>query len=165
METLVRTDRLIIRSWSVLDIEPYSAIVEDPEVMRFIGNGLPRDRAYAEEFVLRMIALFEERGWIRFAVEHAESGEFMGFCGFEMNGDVLDFGWRYARKFWGAGYGGEAALAVLSLGRTRYGLTGIESMSYQENVGSVKIFEKMGMRYLRESELDGKKVVHYGFPS
>lgn len=167
MEILARTDRLILRTWSETDIEPYAKMVADPEVMKHIGDGSVRDRAYAEEFVHRMMKLSGERGWIRFAVEHLETGEFMGFCGFDISGtggdSVLDFGWRYARKFWGAGYGGEAVLAALEVGRNRFALTDIESMSYPENIGSIKLFEKMGMNFLRESEEHGRKIVHYGF--
>lgn len=167
MEILARTKRLTIRSWDETDIETYAAMVADPEVMKHIGEGQPRGRDYAEEFVHRMMELFEKRGWIRFAVEHAESGELMGFCGFETageSGDVQDFGWRFARKFWGAGYGTEAVLCVLELGRSRYDLPMIESKSYPENIGSMKLFEKMGMSFLRESEEFGRRIVHYGFP-
>jgi RimJ/RimL family protein N-acetyltransferase len=101
---------------------------------------------------------------MRFAVELKKTGELVGFCGFDVNDGTLDFGWRYARKFWGGGIGGEAALAALELGRSRFGLKGIEARSFSENVGSVKIFHKLGMSFLRESEERGKHVVHYGYP-
>jgi len=167
MEIIKHTDRLIIRSWKEADIEPYAAMVADSEVMKHIGDGRPRSRDYAVDFVNRMMVLYDERGWIRFAIEHAESGELMGFCGFDSiaeSGGVQDFGWRFARKFWGAGFGSEAVLSVLELGRGRYGLKNIESMSYPENIGSIKLFEKMGMTFLRESEEHSRRVVHYGFP-
>ena len=165
MEILAITERLLLRNWSEKDIDPYACIVSDPEVMKYIGDGKPRTREYAEKYVREMMAHQDGRGWMRFAVEHRETGELMGFCGFEVDGNAQDFGWRYARKFWGAGYGGEAALAALELGRERFGLTGIESKSFSENVGSVKIFDKLGMSFLRESFVDGRHVVHYGYPS
>ena len=167
MDILAHTERLIIRSWKETDIEPYAAIVADPEVMKHIGDGRPRGRDYAVDFVNRMMDLYDERGWIRFAIEHAESGELMGFCGFDSTDEPdgeQDFGWRFARKFWGAGFGSEAVLSVLDLGRSRYNLKNIESKSYPDNIGSIKLFEKMGMKFLRESEEHGRRVVHYGFP-
>lgn len=164
MALRVETPRLIIRNWTEDDIDPYAEMVSDPIVMRFIGNGQPRDRAYAEEFVRRMIQVHEERGWIRFAVEHRESGAFLGFCGFELEDEVIDYGWRYSRKFWGSGYGSEAGLAVLKMGLEQFDLKPIESKSYLDNVGSVVIMKKMGMSFLRESMENGKPVVHYGFP-
>ena len=164
MEILATTDRLHLRNWTTDDIDAYAEMVADPEVMKFIGEGVPRGRDYAEEFVRQMIAHQESRGWMRFAVEIRESGELAGFCGFDDKDGRLDFGWRYARQFWGRGYGGEAALAALDLGRDRFGLRGIESMSYPENIGSMRIFEKLGMSYLRTSEVFGREVVHYGYP-
>lgn len=165
MENLrLETDRLIIRNWRESDIEPYAELSADAEVMTYIGDGLPRDMEYARTFVHQMMTLYEERGWIRFAVEHKDSGDFMGFCGYELVDEVLDYGWRYVRKYWGGGYGSEAAIAVLELGRNRYGLKNIQSKSYPENVGSVRIMEKMGLSFLRESTENGRRVVYYGFP-
>ncbi len=164
MSLRLQTARLLVRTWTEADIAPYAALSADPEVMRYIGDGKPRSLAYATDFVHRMMNLYEERGWIRFAVEHMETRRFMGFCGFEeTDSGVIDFGWRYSREFWGGGYGSEAAIAVLRLGLDRYHLERIESMSYAENAGSVRIMEKMGMHLLRESEENGRKVVHFGF--
>lgn len=165
MEDLrLETDRLIIRNWKESDIEPYAELSADLEVMTFIGDGKARTTDYARTFVHQMMTLYEERGWIRFAVEHKESGDFMGFCGFELIDGVLDYGWRYARKYWGGGYGSEAAIAVLELGRSRFSLKNIQSKSYTENAGSVRIMEKMGLSFLHESTENGRRVVHYGFP-
>ena len=163
-ELHVETERLIIRNWRTSDIESYAEIVADPEVMRYIGDGQPRTIDYATSFVGSMIRLFEERGWIRFAVELKETGELMGFCGYDLQDGVLDFGWRYARTFWGGGYGTEAAIAVLEIGRNRFGLKNIQAKSFPENAGSVRIMEKMGMSFLFEPTENGRRVVHYGVP-
>ena len=94
----LETERLIIRNWRASDVKPYAAIVADPEVMKYIGDGKPRTYESAEVFVANMMQLYEERGWIRFAVELKERREFIGFCGFELLEGVLDYGWRYARR-------------------------------------------------------------------
>jgi len=164
MKILAKTERLILRNWTEIDIDAYARIVADPEVMKYIGKGQPRDRVYAEKFVLRMIRHQENQGWMRFAVGLVRTGDLVGFCGFEIADGVIDFGWRYARNCWGKGYGGEAALAARDLGRGWFHLKGIESKSFSENAGSIKIFHRLGMTFLRESQEGGKRVVHYGFP-
>ena len=83
MTTHVRTERLVLRDWSLDDVDAYAAIIADPEVMRFIGDGKPRDRSQAEAFVRTMMSHQDTRGWMRFAVEHAVSGRLMGFSGFD----------------------------------------------------------------------------------
>lgn len=68
MTVHARTERLILRDWCSDDVDAYAAIVADPDVMRFIGDGLPRDRSHAEAFVVSMMAHQSSRGWMRFAV-------------------------------------------------------------------------------------------------
>lgn len=164
MTTHVRTERLVLRDWSLDDVDAYAAIVADPEVMRFIGNGRPRDRSHAEAFVRTMMSHQETRGWMRFAIEHVASGRLMGFSGFDDKDGYLDFGWRLGRDFWGGGFGFEACSAALWVGRTAFGLTGIRAQSYPENAGSIRIMEKMGMTYVSEKQVDGRRLVVYGFP-
>jgi len=159
-----RTERLLLRDWSPDDVDAYAAIVADPLVMQHIGNGQPRDRAHAEAFVAEQMGYQQTRGWMRFAIEHAESGELMGFSGYDDKSGRLDFGWRLARPFWGAGFGFEASAAALWVGQNTFGLTHITAQSYPENAGSVRIMEKMGLSFIGSGEYDGKSLVVYGFP-
>lgn len=165
MKIHARTERLILRDWSLEDIAAYAAIIADPEVMRYIGNGMPRDRGQAEDFVRAMMHHQVERGWMRFAVEHAETGTLLGFSGFDDKNGPLDFGWRLGREFWGGGFGFEASAAALWVGRNTFGLTKITAQSFPENVGSVRIMEKMGMSLIGQREEQGKPVVVFGFPA
>lgn len=165
MKIHARTERLILRDWSLDDVDAYAAIIADPEVMRYIGDGQVRDRGQAEEFVRTMMRHQAERGWMRFAVEYAETGALLGFSGFDDNNGPLDFGWRLGRSFWGGGYGFEASAAALWVGKNTFGLTKITAQSYSENVGSVRIMEKMGMSMIGQREENGKPIVVYGFAS
>lgn len=164
MTVHARTERLILRDWTPDDVEPYAAIVADPDVMQHIGDGKPRDRKHAEEFVATMMGYQRTRGWMRFAVEHVDTGAFMGFSGFSNKNGPMDFGWRLAREFWGGGYGYEASAAALWVGQNTFGLKQIIAQSYPENAGSIRIMEKMGMSLLGTGEAFGRALVIYGFP-
>ncbi len=163
MKIHAQTERLTLREWSLDDIDEYAEIIGDAEVMKYIGNGQPRPRSSAEEFVKTMIGHQESRGWNRFAVEHTNTGELVGFSGLDDQEGVLDFGWRLHRKFWGAGYGYEASAAALWVARNSFSLTKITSQSFPENVGSIRIMQKMGMVQISEGEYEGKPLVIYGF--
>ena len=89
----------------------------------------------------------------------------MGFCGLDDKIGRLDFGWRYSKDFWGAGYGYEAAAAALWVSQNTFSLTHITSQSYPENVGSIRIMEKMGMVQIGEGAEFGRPLVVYGFES
>lgn len=164
MKIHARTERLLLRNWSPDDLAPYTAIVTDPVVMQHIGNGLPRTAAYAASFVEDQLRYQTTRGWMRFAVEHAADGRFMGFCGFDSVSGRIDFGWRYAPDFWSSGFGFEAAGAALYVGQHTFKLTRITCQSYLENPGSIRIMQKMGMKEIGMDEAYGRPLVVYGFP-
>jgi|AP95_1055475.scaffolds.fasta_scaffold00715_7 RimJ/RimL family protein N-acetyltransferase len=165
MKIHARTERLILREWDASDLDAFAEIISDPEVMTHIGNGEVRPRSSAEEFIQRVLEHQSTRGWTRFAVEHVESGDLMGFSGLDDKIGRIDFGWRLAKRFWGVGYGYEASAVALWVAQNTFSLTHITSQSYPENVGSVRIIEKLGMVRIGETE-EFSKVVHiYGFES
>jgi RimJ/RimL family protein N-acetyltransferase len=157
----IETPRLALRSWTLNDVAPYARIVADPEVMRHVGTGAVQSPRQAEEFVRRMRALEASRGWILWAVELMQSCELAGFCGYGTLDGRLDFGWRLARKFWGQGFGTEAAAAALQHGVARYGLTDIRAVAYEKNRGSIRIMEKIGMNFESAATRHGRPVVIY----
>lgn len=164
MKIHARTERLVLRDWTPGDVEPYAALAADPDVMQYIGNGQPRSREYAEDFVAEQIHHQKTRGWMRFVVEEAASGLFAGFCGLDDKTGRLDFGWRYAKAFWGRGYGFEAAAAALYVAQNAFGLTRITCQSVLDNPGSIRIMQKMGMSEIGTYVAYGEAVVVYGFP-
>ena len=165
MKIHARTERLILRDWDISDLDDYAKIIADPEVMAHIGDGKPRPRSNAESFIATALSHQATRGWTRFAVEHVQTGSLMGFCGLDDKIGRLDFGWRYSKDFWGAGYGYEAAAAALWVSQNTFSLTHITSQYYPENVGSIRIMEKMGMVQICEGAEFGRPLVVYGFES
>jgi RimJ/RimL family protein N-acetyltransferase len=140
------TDRLIIRQWTEDDIPKYADLVSDPEVMKYIGDGTPRDYEKAKSEVEKFTRRINKWGWSRFAVQEVCTGEFIGYCGFSIEReDDIDFGWRYNKHAWGKGYGTEAAAELLSIGMDVFNFQEIVSVSFEDNVGSVKIMKNIGM--------------------
>lgn len=159
----LETRRLVLRSWTEDDVEPYARIVADPEVMRFIGDGATHTCEQARRFIRTMMTDEQERGWIRWAVAHKQTSELMGFCGFGVIEEQLDFGWRYAQKFWGQGFGTEAARAALHYGVATYGWQEIQAVAYTANPASLRIMEKIGMRWDRFGTLHNQEVAYYSW--
>ena len=157
----LETDRLILRGWTDDDLDPYARIVADPEVMKFIGDGRVQGRDQAEKFIQAMRAYEQGRGWHLWAVERKADGQLLGYCGYGLLDDQLDFGWRLGREFWGQGYGTEAARAALDYGVAAYGFTEIRSVAYAENRASIRIMEKLGLRREGAGMRHGKALVYY----
>jgi RimJ/RimL family protein N-acetyltransferase len=157
----IETSRLTIRSFRETDIAGYAAIVADPEVTRFLAGGSPHSYDQAAAYVRECIESEAREGFARYAVLLGETGELIGFCGFKRRGEDIDFGWRYAREAWGQGYATEAAAAVLDHGANTLGLSRIVAQSATENVGSVRVMEKIGLRFEGFAEVRGRRMVRY----
>ncbi|MCZ6703837.1 MAG: GNAT family N-acetyltransferase [Ignavibacteria bacterium] len=159
--TLAETDRLIIRDWTIDDIAGYSQIVSDPEVMKFIGKGKTQTYQEAKTYIKNCIKSMVQKGWTRFAIEIKETNELVGFCGFAYYNNELDFGWRYAKRFWNKGYATEAAQAVLDLGIKKFKFPRIVCIAYSENKASIRIIEKIGMEFEKNITLNNREVIQY----
>jgi hypothetical protein len=56
----VETERLILRHFTMDDVDHIAAQDGDPEVMRYVADGLPKTRRDAEEGVARVLLNYEK---------------------------------------------------------------------------------------------------------
>jgi RimJ/RimL family protein N-acetyltransferase len=91
------------------------------------------------------------------------SGEMIGFCGVGFWRDAPDpeIGWWLARRFWGRGLATEAARTVLRDAFERVRLERIISVARPENVASIRIMEKLGLKLDCEFENEGMRLVRH----
>ena len=148
MSEQLRTDRLLLRAWRESDLAPWAAMNADPEVREHLGELLTAEQSAAS--VASFQADLDRRGWGWWAVEVADTGEFIGFAGLDPVEDDMPFtgveaGWRLARPAWGHGYATEAARAVLDLGFTRLGLAEILAVTTAANLRSQAVMRRLGM--------------------
>lgn len=148
------TDRLMIRSLCPDDVPEFLDMVADPEVMRYLGG--PMDLERARGYIPDCIERDRATGISRYAVTRADDGLFLGFCGFkalqgEDAGDQVppgdpwvDFGWTYRQSAWRQGFGTEAARAIYDYGKGVLKLENVEIRTHRDNVGSLKIIERLG---------------------
>ena len=155
------TSRLIVRSFQLEDSTEYARIAQDPEVMRYLGG--PLDSRASVDYVSDCIERDQSTGISRYAVLQKADNTFIGFCGFKALSEDLgnqvpphtpwvDFGWRYRQSVWRQGYGFEAASAVYSYGKRTLGLANIEARAHRDNLGSLRIIEKLGFVWLNDYE-------------
>jgi RimJ/RimL family protein N-acetyltransferase len=161
---IIETDRLTIRSFRESDIPEYAAIVADPKVTEFLGDGSPHSYEQATAYVQGCTRSEAKDGIARYAIIIRETGQLIGFCGFKRMANYIDFGWRYASRAWGNGYATEAARAVLDYGVNTLKLSGIVAESAVENVGSVRVIQKIGMQFEAFGKVRGRKTVRYRQP-
>lgn len=143
------TPRLLLRSWTDADAEPFAAMNSDPRVMEFFPA--PLDRAQSDALLALVRAEIEERGYGPYAVEERASGKLLGFTGLSVPTfdapfmPAVEMGWRLARTAWGQGYATEAARAVRDHAFTGLGLDEVVAFTAEWNQPSRRVMEKIGM--------------------
>lgn len=147
----LRTERLVLRRWRDEDRAPFAALNADPEVMRHYPA--PLSRAESDAFVDRIDACFADRGFGLWAVDPGGTGTCVGYVGLWpvpaalAVAPAVEVGWRLAASAWGRGYAPEAARAVLADGFARLGLDEVVSFTWEGNMASRRVMEKVGMAH------------------
>ena len=150
------TERLLLRPLQLADARGLFELDSDPAVHRYLGGiGGPRPTSLADsEATIRFIqAQYLAAGIGRWAVALRATGEFMGWAGLKLvdgpiNGqhDFYDIGYRFIPRYWGQGYGYEAAQAWLTHGFATLRLPRICAYADVANSGSCRILTKIGLQ-------------------
>jgi RimJ/RimL family protein N-acetyltransferase len=146
---ILETDRLVLRTWRLSDVDAMAAIDQDPKVCQYlpaIGT-----RAATATGVQRIIHHYKEHGFCLYAVELKENSELIGFLGLSIPSfqahftPAVEVGWRLASQHWNKGYATEGAKAVLKYGFLTLNLDEIVSFTVVNNQASRRIMEKIGL--------------------
>lgn len=152
---IAETDRLILREFTIDDALHFFELNNDPEVVKHTGDKAFNSINEAEEF-LKNYTHYLEHGFGRWAVIGKENHVFLGWCGLKSNEEgYVDIGFRFFREFWGNGYASEAAKKSVELGFQKFGLNEIIGRTAQQNLGSIKVLEKIGMSHFKKGECHG----------
>jgi len=136
-----------MRQWKDEDIESFAEMNADLEVMRFLPK--PLTRAESAEFMARLCARIDERGWGLWAVE--VDGICAGFTGLAVPPfsahftPCVEIGWRFRREYWGLSIAYSAALAAEAFAFDKLKLPELISFTTAGNARSRRLMERLGL--------------------
>lgn len=158
------TDRLLLRALREEDLDAYAAIMVDPEVTRYLGDGRPLSRVDAWRQMALFLGHWQLRGYGHWAVEERGTRTLVGRVGlFEPEGwPGFELGWTLGRPFWGRGYATEAARAALRYAFSELGREHVISLIHPDNHPSIRVAERLGESREGEADLYGRTVLVYG---
>lgn len=144
--------RLSLRRFGFDDAPCVVELLNQPSFIRNIGDRGVRDAADAHRYLRDgPMAMYDKFGFGLWHASRRADGVFVGMCGL-LKRDVLpdvDVGYAFLPEHWGLGYASEAAGACLELGARRFGLKRIIGVVSDHNVASIRVLEKIGMRFDR----------------
>lgn len=157
MDVIIETDRLLLRRFTEDDASLLYELNFDPEVIRYTHDPLTDVEEARKVLAEVILPQYISYGHGRWAVHLTSSLEFMGWCGLKYLSEKndVDLGYRFMKKFWGKGYATEAALACIHYGFATLNLHRIVGRALPRNLGSIRVLEKCGMKYLHQEFMHG----------
>ncbi|MFI0720719.1 GNAT family N-acetyltransferase [Streptomyces sp. NPDC021224] len=143
----LRTARLRLRPFTDADAEPLYALHRSAHVLRYWDSPPWTDPARAQRFLATCRTMQEDGTGARLAVERADDGAFIGWCG--LTGWNPDFrsaslGYVFDASAWGHGYATETARAVLRWAFDTLDLNRVQAEADTRNAASARVLEKLG---------------------
>ena len=171
MKFHIETERLILRSLELTDIDGIFELDSNKEVHKYLGKNPISTKKQAEENINFINKQYAELGIGRFACIEKSSGDFIGWSGLKLNvgekealngyQNFVDIGYRFIPKYWKKGYGFESAKACLEFGFNNMNYDIIYGAADVENTGSNKILSKIGLNFMNEFDYKTVKVNWY----
>lgn len=148
--SVLETERLALRQLSSADAEFILELLNEPSFIRNIGDKGVRTRADAVKYIQNgPVASYERFGFGLYLVELKSSDVPIGICGLLKRESLqdVDVGFAFLPKFWSKGYAVESAAAVMDHGRKVLGIGRMVAITAPDNYGSIKVLEKIGLKF------------------
>jgi RimJ/RimL family protein N-acetyltransferase len=159
----LETERLRLRQFRGPDLDAYARITSDPETMRYLAKGV----AFELEDALRSLGYIDGhwriRGYGLWAVEEKATGLLVGRIGLmrPAGWPGLEVAWLVARERWGKGFATEGGRAALAHAFTVLSVRRAISLIAPENTASIRVAEKLGMRFAEARQIAGRVAALY----
>ena len=149
---VLETERLTLRRLSLDDAAFILELLNDPSFLRFIGDKGVRNLEDARRYILKgPIESYQQLGFGIYLVALKTSMVPIGMCGL-VKRDALedaDIGFAFLPEFRSRGYAFESAAAVKDYGLSVLGLQRLLAITNKDNEGSIRVLEKIGMKFDR----------------
>jgi ribosomal-protein-alanine N-acetyltransferase len=157
----------MMRPFSTDDIDDLHRLWVDPEVRKFLWDDqiIPRETAIA--VVESSIDSYATHGFGFWTICFKNDPKLIGFCGlrhFTEDGGAMsevEILYGVAPAHWGKGIAPEAAGAVLRWGFEENELAYIYAGADPPNASSIRVIEKLGMKFARNVLVNGVETVYY----
>ena len=172
MVPAIETARLRLRGFNTADVTAQTAMLGDPEVVRYRG-GQAQSREQAWRRLLAGAGMWPVLGYGYWAVERLADGVMIGQVGFgDFKRDldpsiegVPEMGWVFASGAHGQGYATEAAMAALEWGDRMLPGHSFAAIIDPANQPSIRLARKLGFGEGQHARYEGAPILLFRRPA
>lgn len=160
----IETINLIIRKICKTDLNDLYILLSNKDVMRYSIHG-PYSKKQTEDWINFMLDYYTKYPFGMWAVTEKNNNKLIGICGLmplEKDKSKYEIGYRILPDYQGKGYATEAATAVREHA-TDSGVTQFIAFIEEDNKSSIRVSEKIGMKFLRKDTYKGIPVFLYEY--
>lgn len=141
----LRTERLILREYTMDDFAAVHTFASDERVAEFVEWG-PNTESDTRGFLESCVQAQGASPRVDFTLAVAAPlGGPLGTVGLTLAHGHGELGYVIAPDHWGSGYATEAASALLAFGLDEQGLQSVSATCRPENAASARVLSKIGM--------------------
>lgn len=158
----LHSERLRLRPLRAADREPMHQLWTDADVRRFLWDDRVIDLATVDGVIERSRELFAAEGFGLFALTRHGAESLVGTCGmYQFPEREPELIYSLVRSHWGQGFATEASRVVMADAFERLGFARVLARTDTPNHASVRVMERLGMRFEGESVENGLPTVRY----
>lgn len=152
MNSVVETERVILRKFTRADAKFIVTLVNTPGWLQFIGDRNIKTEAHAIAYLENgPLKSYEVPGFGLSMVELKQDNIPIGMCGLlkREHLDHPDIGFAFLPEYSGKGYALEIVKATLMFAKKQLNIHQVLAIVMPSNTQSIKLLEKAGMKFMK----------------
>ncbi|WP_242927798.1 GNAT family N-acetyltransferase [Pontibacter vulgaris] len=152
MKYILETERLRLREFILADTKFIIELVNTPGWIQYIGERNVKTDEQAVKYLENgPLKSYAQHGFGLYLAETKDDKKPIGMCGIlkRDNLENPDIGFAFLPDFNGKGYAFEVASATLSYATNKLNLPTVLATVLPDNARSIKLLEKLGLRFIK----------------
>jgi len=157
MKIITEQTRLLLRELEPGDAPALHPVFSDPQATRFMRTHSDSSETLAWIEAIRIG--YKKYGFGPWAVVRKKDNALLGYCGcsiLHLHGkEEYEIAYRIVPAYWGQGFATEAVLACIDYAFTNLSFSRLFALIQPENIASVRVTEKTGMKHRCDTIYEG----------
>jgi ribosomal-protein-alanine N-acetyltransferase len=160
---MIETERLILRELVMSDDTSLFELDSNRDVHKYLGGKPINTIDQSRKAISTIQEQYQNNGIGRWAMIEKETNHFLGWAGLKfidkkINNHIhyYDVGYRLIKRYWEKGFATEAAMASIHYGFTILNQDTIYGMADIQNLASIHVLQKIGLKPIEEFMYAGK---------